>query len=162
VLQVVHRLFDVAGPCTAFFGQKDAQQLFLVRRMVAQVHHLAAGITIEACPTIRDPDGLAVSSRNAYLSAAEREQAGCLFLALSEAAEAARGGTRDPAVLVALMAREIGATPLARPVYAAVVDDATFEPATTLAAGRPARAIVSVAFPSVRLIDNVALPEPPT
>ncbi|HYJ62084.1 MAG TPA: pantoate--beta-alanine ligase [Actinomycetota bacterium] len=160
VLQVVHRLFDVAGPSTAYFGQKDAQQLFLIRRMVGQIDRLATEITIEGCPTIREPDGLAVSSRNTYLSPEERDQAGCLFLALGEAAEAARGGAEDPAVLVALMAREIGATPLARLVYAAVVDDATFEPAATLAAGRPARAIVSAAFPSARLIDNLALPEP--
>ena len=160
VLQVVHRLFEVAGPCTAYFGEKDAQQLFLVRQMVNQIDHLATTISVEGCPTVRDPDGLALSSRNAYLSAEEREQASCLFLALTEAAAAARSGERDPAVLVALMAREIGATPLARLVYAAVVDDATFEPATGLAAGRPARAIVSAAFPSARLIDNLPLPLP--
>jgi pantoate--beta-alanine ligase len=153
VLKVVHRLFDVVGPSTSFFGEKDAQQLFLVRRMVAE---LAMPIQVVAVPTVREPDGLALSSRNARLAPAEREQAGCLFLALTEAAALARAGERDAAVLVAAMAREIGATPLARLDYAAVVDDATFQPVVTL--GAPARAIVAAAFPSARLIDTLALP----
>ena len=81
-----------------------------------------------------------------------------MFLALSEAAVLARAGERDPAVLVATMAREIGATPLARPDYAAVIDDRTFEPVTEVHG--PSRAIVAVRFPSARLIDNLLLPEP--
>lgn len=157
VLLVVHRLFDVVGPCTAFFGEKDAQQLFLVRRMTEG--EPALGVTIVGCPTQRERDGLARSSRNAALSPEEREQASCLFLALTEAAERARSGERDTNTLVAVMAREIGATPLARLDYAAVVDEATFEPIGV--ADRPARAIVAARFPSARLIDNVALPEPP-
>jgi len=157
VLLVVHRLFDVVGPCTAFFGEKDAQQLFLVRRMVERESDL--GVTIVGCPTVREPDGLARSSRNAALSREEREQAACLFLALTEGAERARSGERDANTLVAVMAREIGGTPLARLDYAAVVDDATFEPIGTL--DWRARAIVAARFPSARLIDNVVLPEPP-
>lgn len=157
VLLVVHRLFDVVGPCTAFFGEKDAQQLFLVRRMTEG--EPALGVTIVGCPTQRERDGLARSSRNAALSPEEREQASCLFLALTEAAERARSGERDTNTLVAVMAREIGATPLARLDYAAVVDEATFEPIGVV--DRPARAIVAARFPSARLIDNVALPEPP-
>jgi pantoate--beta-alanine ligase len=156
VLLVVHRLFDVVGRCAAYFGEKDAQQLFLVRRMTQQEPDL--GVTIVACPTQRAPDGLALSSRNVTLTADEREQATCLFLALTEAAERARAGERETNRLVAVMAREIGATPLARLDYAAVVDDATFEPVGTL--DRPTRAIVAAAFPSARLIDNLALPEP--
>jgi pantoate--beta-alanine ligase len=156
VLQVVHRLFDVIGPCDAYFGEKDAQQLFLVRRMVESEPEL--GVRIVACPTVREPDGLAMSSRNAYLSPQEREQAVCLFLALTEAAERAKAGERDANVLVAVMAREIGATPLARLDYAAVVDESTFEPIGVL--DRPARAIVAARFPSARLIDNLALPVP--
>lgn len=157
VLQVVRRMFDLVGPCHAYFGQKDAQQLFLIRQMVNQAEQLP-GIDVIACPTVRERDGLAVSSRNAMLTAEEREQAGCLFLALSEAAEAAHDGERKTAVLIALMAREIGATPLARLDHAAVIDEATFEPIAEL--DRPARAIVAAAFPSARLIDNVALPVP--
>ncbi len=155
VLQVVHRLFDVIGSCDAYFGEKDAQQLFLVRRMVAQEQ---LDVRIVACPTVREPDGLALSSRNAYLSPEEREQAGCLFLALTEAAERAKSGERDANMLVALMAREIGATPLARLDYAAVVDEETFSPIGVL--DRPARAIVAARVPSTRLIDNLPLPEP--
>jgi pantoate--beta-alanine ligase len=155
VLKVVHRLFDVAGPGIAYFGEKDAQQLFLIRRMVS-VHRLS--IEIVACPTVREPDGLAVSSRNRFLSPEEREQAGCLFLALTAAAELARVGERDAGVLVATMAREIGATPLARLDYAAVVDDSTFTSVDRT--DGHARAIVAARFPSARLIDNLLLPEP--
>ena len=155
VLKVVHRLFDVAGPCRSYFGEKDAQQLFLVRQMVDR---LDLPIEVVACPTVREPDGLAVSSRNVYLSAVERDQATCLFLALTEAAEGARGGERDARRLVAVMAREIGATPLARVDYAAVVDVATFGPVDVV--DRPTRAIVAARFPSARLIDNLILPEP--
>jgi len=155
VLQVVHRLFDVVGSCDAYFGEKDAQQLFLVRRMLAQ--EPALDVRIVACPTVRESDGLALSSRNGYLTPEEREQAGCLFLALSEAAERARSGERDANMLVAFMAREIGATPLARLDYAAVIDEATFQPIGVL--DRPARAIVAARFPSTRLIDNLPLPE---
>ena len=153
VLKVVHRLFDLTGPCRAYFGEKDAQQLFLVRRMVR-----LEGMPVEvvACPTVREPDGLAWSSRNRLLAPDVREQAGCLFLALSEAAALARSGERDAAALVAAMAREIGATPLARLDYAAVVDETTFTPVT--AVEPPARAIVAARFPSARLIDTIALP----
>ncbi len=153
VLTAVHRLLDVAGPSRAYFGEKDAQQLFLVRRMV-EGSGLAAEIV--GCPTVREPDGLAVSSRNAYLAPQERQEATCLFLGLAEAAERARAGERDARVLVAVIAREVGATPLARLDYAAVVDEATFEPVETIE--RPARAIVAARFPSARLIDNVLLP----
>lgn len=157
VLTVVHRLFDVTGPCTAYFGDKDAQQLFLVRRMVGAER---LPVEIVACPTIREHDGLAASSRNARLSPEEREQAGCLFLALSEAAALARRGATDPGLVVAAMAREVGATPLARLDYAAVIDDRTFEQADRLGRGVPARALLAVRFPSARLIDNLRLPEP--
>jgi pantoate--beta-alanine ligase len=156
VLQVVHRLFTVSGPCDAFFGDKDAQQLFLVRRMSEREPSL--GVRVIPCPTTRAPDGVALSSRNGQLSAEERAEAPCLFLALTEAAERAREGEPDANVLVALMAREIGGTPLAKLDYAAVVNDATFEPVGRITV--PVRAIVAARFPSARLIDNLLLPEP--
>jgi len=156
VLLVVHRLFAVTGPSHAYFGEKDAQQLFLVRRMAQR--EPALGVWIVGCPTIRDPDGLALSSRDAYLSPEERRQATCLFLALTEAAERARSGERDAGVLVAVMARETGATPPAHLEYAAVVDEASFE--RVAAIGAPARAIVAARFPSARLIDNLLLTGP--
>ena len=157
VLTVVHRLFDVTGPCIAWFGEKDAQQVFLVRRMI-EMQRLPVSLAVG--PTVREPDGLALSSRNSRLSPEERDQAGCLFLALGEAAALARAGTDDAGVLVAAMAREVGATPLARLDYAAVVDDATFEPLARRAPGTPARALIAARFPSARLIDNLRLPEP--
>lgn len=155
VLTVVNRLLDVVGPCTAYFGEKDAQQLFLIERMVQTLGLL---IQIVACPTVREPDGLALSSRNANLGPEERAQATCLFLALSEAAALARAGERDAAALIAAMAREVGAMPLARLDYAAVVDMGTFEPVRTLE--RPVRAVVAARFTSARLIDNLRLPLP--
>jgi pantoate--beta-alanine ligase len=157
VLRVVHRLFDMTGPCRAYLGQKDAQQLFLVRRMVAQT---SMPIEVIGCPTVRETDGLACSSRNAAMSPEEREEAGCLFLGLSEAAAAARSGERDAHVLVAVMAREIGAARLAHLDYAAVVDDATFRAVDLLVPGDSHRAIVAAGFPSARLIDNILLPDP--
>jgi pantoate--beta-alanine ligase len=155
VLSVVHRLFDVTGPCSGYFGEKDAQQLFLIRRMVKAVE---LAVEVVACPTEREPDGLALSSRNALLSPEGREQAACLFLALTEAAEAARAGESLSAMLVALMAREIGATPLASLDYAAVVNDETFESVDRIDAGMQARALVAARFPGARLIDNLLLP----
>ena len=153
VLKAVHRLLDLAGPCHAYFGEKDAQQLFLVRRMVSE---LRLHVNVVGCPTVRESDGLAVSSRNVQLSAEERDQAGCLFLGLSEAAELARKGERDTSALVAAIAREVGATPLAKIDYAAVVDDRTFDQPRTIEGF--ARALVAARFPGARLIDNLALP----
>jgi pantoate--beta-alanine ligase len=155
VATVLAKLFHAVGPSAAYFGEKDAQQLAVVRRVVAD---LSFPIDVVACPTVREADGLAMSSRNARLSPEQREAAGCLFLALSEAAELARSGERDAARLVAVMAREIGATPQARLDYAAVVDDDTFEELRTV--DPPARAVVAARFGDVRLIDNLLLPTP--
>jgi pantoate--beta-alanine ligase len=120
------------------------------------VEQLQLAVTVVSCATAREPDGLARSSRNAYLSPDEREQAGCLFLALSESATLARSGERDPAVLIAAMAREVGATPLASLDYAAVIDEATFTPIAEV--DRPARALIAARMSSTRLIDNLPLP----
>jgi pantoate--beta-alanine ligase len=155
VLKAVHRLLDVTGPCRAYFGEKDAQQAFVVRRMVKQ---LELPVDLEVCPTIREPDGLAVSSRNGYLALEERAEAGCLFLGLSEAAALAHAGEVDTPRLIAAIAREVGAAPLAHLDYAAVVDDTTFERVDELEPGTAARAIVAAAFGGVRLIDNLRLP----
>lgn len=153
VATVVAKLFEVVGPSTAYFGEKDAQQLAVIRHMVRD---LSFPIDLVGCPTVRELDGLAMSSRNAYLSPVQREAAGCLFLALSEAAEMARGGERDAARLVAAMAREIGATPEARIDYAAVVDEERFEEVGTISG--PARALVAAKFGETHLIDNLLLP----
>ncbi|HSJ50456.1 MAG TPA: pantoate--beta-alanine ligase [Actinomycetota bacterium] len=155
VATVIAKLLHAVGPCAAYFGEKDAQQLALVRRLVRD---LSFPVRVVACPTVREPDGLALSSRNERLTPEQREAAGCLFLALSEAAELARAGERDARVLVAAMAREVGATPLARLDYAAVVDEETFESVDELGARN--RAVVAARFGDVRLIDTLALPSP--
>jgi pantoate--beta-alanine ligase len=153
VATVVAKLFATLGACSAYFGEKDAQQLAVIRRMVRD---LSMPVEVRCCSVVRDLDGLALSSRNRLLSPEQREAATCLFLALSEAAELARGGERDAGKLVAAMAREIGATPHARIDYVAVVDEDTFEelPAIT----RSARALVAARFGAVRLIDTLLLP----
>ena len=153
VTTVVAKLFHAIGPCVAYFGEKDAQQVAIVRRMARD---LSFPVEVVACPIVREPDGLAMATRNARLSPEQREAAGCLFLALSEAAELARSGERDAAVLVAAMAREVGATPEARLDYAAVVDESTFEEVRQVDA--PSRALVAARFGEVHLIDNLLLP----
>jgi pantoate--beta-alanine ligase len=153
VATAVAKLFHAVGRCAAYFGEKDAQQLVVIRRMVRD---LSFPVEVVACPTVREPDGLALSSRNARLTPERRDAAPCLFLALSEAAAAARAGERNAATLIAIMAREIGATPQARLDYAVVVDDETFEEVGTIQ--RPARALVAAGFGEVRLIDNLLLP----
>lgn len=153
VATVVAKLLHVIGPSRAYFGEKDAQQLAVIRRMVLD---LAYPVEAVGCPIVREPSGLAMSSRNAYLTPGQRDAAGCLFLALSEAAQMARSGERDAAKLVAAMAREIGATPEARLDYAAVVDEETFQDVPEIT--RPARAVVAARFGDTRLIDNLLLP----
>jgi pantoate--beta-alanine ligase len=153
VATVVAKLFDAVGPCTAYFGEKDAQQLAVIRKMVVD---LSLPIDVRSCPVVREPDGLALSSRNRLLTPDQREAATCLFLGLSEAAELARAGERDAGRLVAAMAREIGATSEARIDYVAVVDEETFEEVATID-GR-ARALVAARFGGVRLIDTLLLP----
>jgi len=155
VATVVAKLFHAVGPCRAYFGEKDAQQIAVIRRMV---HDLFLPVEVAPCPTVREPDGLAMSSRNRRLTPEQRSAAGCLFLALAEAAELAKGGEREAARLVAVMAREIGATPQARLDYAAVVDEETFTEVRTIEG--PARALVAARFGEVRLIDNLLLPPP--
>jgi pantoate--beta-alanine ligase len=157
VLTVVARLFDLVGPCRAYFGEKDAQQLALVRAMVAD---RALPVEVIACPIVREPDGLALSSRNARLTQEQRRAAPVLFEALSDAATRARAGERDANVLRAEIAKLIGSEPLARLEYVAVVDDQTWEEVTGRIEG-PVRALVAAWFGDVRLIDNLALPTDP-
>ena len=153
VLTVVNKLFNLTGPCRAYFGEKDAQQLALVGRMVRDMN---ASVTVVPCPTVRETDGLAISSRNAYLSEEEREAAPVLFDALTAAAGLVRRGERRGDVLRAEMAKRIGAEPLARMDYVAVVDDRTWEDVEVIAG--PARALVAARLGKPRLIDNVSLP----
>ncbi len=153
VLTVVAKLFNLVGPSRAYFGEKDAQQLALVRAMVAS---LDFPVIVVSCPTVRDPDGLALSSRNGLLSPQQRSAAPVLFEALSDAATRARTGERSADVLRAEIARRIGSERLARIDYVAIVDDVTWEDIARI--DGPARAVVAAYFGDVRLIDNLPLP----
>ncbi|MEU0239452.1 pantoate--beta-alanine ligase [Nocardiopsis sp. NPDC006198] len=155
VLTVVAKLLNLVRPDTAVFGEKDAQQIALVRRMVAD---LDVPVEIVGAPILRDPDGLASSSRNVYLSDAERRSALALSRALRAGREAAAGG--PDAVRAAAHAVLDGAAGAAPPVvldYLALVDAATF---TEAAPGHRGDAVLAVAarVGSTRLIDNVSIP----
>jgi pantoate--beta-alanine ligase len=157
VLTVVAKLFHLAGACRAYFGEKDAQQLALIGRMVRD---LDFPVEVVPCRTVRQPDGLAISSRNAYLTDEEREAAPVLFEALTAAAALVRQGERRADVLRAEMAKRIGASePVAKLDYVAVVDDATWENVHQLIG--PSRALVAARLGTARLIDNVSLPWEP-
>jgi pantoate--beta-alanine ligase len=152
VATVVAKLLHLAGPSRAYFGQKDAQQLAVVRRMVED---LAFPNEIVACPTVREPDGLAVSSRNAYLSAAERERATALYRALSAGRAAFQAGQRDPAAVEAAARDLLEDVPGVEPDYVALVEEATFEPAKQAEPGQVLATAARVG--RTRLIDNVIL-----
>jgi pantoate--beta-alanine ligase len=152
VLTVVAKLLELTCPDTAVFGEKDAQQLALVRRMALD---LDLGVQIVGVPTVRDPDGLAISSRNRFLSPAERQTALLLPAALRAGQEAARAG--PAAVLKA--AGEVLATTADPPLqldYLALVDPDTFGEAGEDYAG-PARLLVAARVGATRLIDNTPL-----
>jgi pantoate--beta-alanine ligase len=156
VLTVVLKLFSLVRPDTAVFGQKDAQQLVLVRRMSAD---FGLGVEIEAVPTVRAADGLALSSRNKYLSAAERETAPVLYRALAAGADAAQEGAG--AVLAAARAVLDGTSP--RVDYLALVDARSYAAVRDDDPGFHGAAILAVAarVGTTRLIDNVVMEIPP-
>ncbi|WP_304426464.1 pantoate--beta-alanine ligase [uncultured Adlercreutzia sp.] len=149
VCTVVTKLFNIAQPDFAFFGQKDAQQLAIIKRMVADLN---MNLQVVGCPIVREEDGLAKSSRNAYLSAAERQAALVLSRAVRAGEAAVRAGERDAAAVKRQMSAIIEAEPLARIDYVEVVDGATMQPVDTL--GRSVLAALAVYIGSTRLIDN--------
>ena len=152
VTTVVARLFHAAKPHVAVFGEKDYQQLAVIRRMTRD---LLLDIEIEGAPTVREPDGLAMSSRNRNLTDDERRQARALHAALSEAALLVRGGERRSAVLIQAVRQCIAKQPAAQIEYVEVVDPDTLEPVASLV--RRAVMAVAVRFSKARLIDNATL-----
>jgi pantoate--beta-alanine ligase len=144
VATVVTKLFSAIEPDRAYFGQKDAQQVAVVKRLA---HDLDTGVEITVCPTVREPDGLALSSRNAYLDPRERTAATCLSAALRLASRAYRSGERDPARLRSVLLDRVRAEPLAEMDYAEVVDPESFASPGTLA-------VLAVRIGKTRLIDN--------
>jgi pantoate--beta-alanine ligase len=151
VSTVVCKLLGMVGPDVAYFGQKDAQQLVVIRRLVADLN---LPVSVEVCPTVREADGLAMSSRNALLSADERERALALPAALGAAAELAGAGERSTAALLGA-ACEAMAPFAVEPEYVEIVDPDTFQALDSMQA--PALLVLAARVGEVRLIDNVML-----
>ena len=154
VTTIVAKLLNAVGPDVAYFGQKDAQQALVVRRMVAD---LDFPVRIEVRPTVREADGLAMSSRNAYLAPADRERAPALHRALAAAAAAARPGTAVDDALRA--AREELADAGVEPEYLEARDAGDLSPIETFN-GRPVLIAVAAQLGRARLIDNVIVETP--
>ena len=152
VATVVLKLFDIVSPDCAFFGAKDAQQVLIIRRMATD---LDLDVEIVTCPIVREPDGLALSSRNAYLGPAERRAARVLSTSLRWAEKAVGAGERDAARLVAGMRAILDAEPLARVDYVEAVDPETLEPVAELKGD--ILVALAVFIGPTRLIDNSRL-----
>ena len=152
VCTVVAKLLAIVQPDVAYFGEKDAQQLAIVRRMAADLN---LPVEIRGCPLVREPDGLAASSRNAYLSADERRRAPALSAALAEARLALAAGERDAAKVAAAVRRRLEAAAGVEIQYVAVVDPDTLADLARIAD----KVLVAVAAKvgTTRLIDNVLL-----
>jgi pantoate--beta-alanine ligase len=153
VCTVVTKLFSIVGPDLAFFGDKDFQQLAVVRRMARD---LQFPVKIVGCPIVREPDGLAMSSRNAYLSSEERRAATVLYRALRSAETLALARETDVPTIVEVMRGTVAEEPLAELDYAVVIDPVTFQPIDRLESA-PARALLAARVGSTRLIDNLVL-----
>jgi pantoate--beta-alanine ligase len=152
VCTVVAKLFNIILPDIAVFGEKDGQQLRVIERMVRDLNF---PVLIIRGPTLREPDGLAMSSRNSYLSPEERKQAVCLRRALDRAEELYRQGERKAERIVAAMGTIIGHSPAARIDYVEVVDDSSLEAVGTIE--RPCMVALAVFVGKTRLIDNTVL-----
>ena len=152
VSTVVTKLVAAIRPDVAVFGEKDFQQLAVIRRMAID---LDLGVEIIAAPTVREPDGLALSSRNRRLSDEQRAAAVCVPRALDAAVAAAHAGERSSGPVTAAAMAVLEGTPLARPEYVTVFDPETCQPLDAVASG--ARIAAAVWFGDVRLIDNRAL-----
>ena len=151
VATVVSKLFNIIGRCRAYFGEKDYQQLAVIRRMVAD---LSSPIEVVGCPIVREPDGLAMSSRNVYLSPEDRAAAVVLRRALDAGQAAVADGERDPAGVSAAMTAVVADEPRASLDYAVAVDPDTLEVPDRLGPG--ARLLIAAQLGRTRLIDNAA------
>lgn len=154
VCTVVSKLFHIVTPDRAYFGQKDAQQLAVIKRMVRD---LSMDIKIVGCPIIREPDGLAKSSRNTYLSPQERRAAVVLSRALAEGRKALANGERSAQAITGIIRGVLDSEPLAQPEYVELVDWETLESVETV--DRPVLAALAVRIGTTRLIDNFVFEE---
>ncbi len=152
VTTVVTKLFSIVGPCRAYFGRKDFQQLAVVTRMAADLN---LPVTVVGCPLVREADGLAMSSRNAYLTADERAAAPALHAALLAGADAVRAGERDAAGVASVVRDRIAQEPRLAPEYVEVRTAAELQPVASLTG--PVVVAVAARLGRARLIDNVLL-----
>ncbi len=152
VATVVLKLFNIIQADVAYFGQKDAQQARIIQQLVRDLH---LPLTIKVQPIVREADGLALSSRNQYLDADQRQQATVLYRSLEEIRERVKAGQRDAGLLVQALKTRIATAPEARLDYAAVVDFETLKPLERL----HGQVLIAVAvhFGATRLIDNILL-----
>lgn len=150
VTTVVSKLFAITGPCRAYFGRKDAQQLAVVTRMAADLN---LPVEVVGCPLVREPDGLAMSSRNAYLTPEERLAAPALFAALRRAAAAVVAGERDPAVVQGIVHQAVASEPRLALEYAEVRDAHELSAIDRIAGD--VLLAVAARLGATRLIDNV-------
>ncbi len=152
VATVVLKLFNLTKPHVAVFGEKDAQQLTLIRRMATDLN---LDVEIIGAPIVREPDGLAMSSRNVYLTSEQRKEATVLYRALMQAKSHLDAGERNVDVLKMLVTRTIQASPITLIDYVDIVDDDAFSPATSLQSGKSYFLILAVRLGEVRLLDNL-------
>lgn len=152
VATIVLKLFQMVGADIAYFGQKDFQQARVIQQMVRDLN---VPITVQICPIVRETDGLAMSSRNRYLSPTERQEALVLWKSLGLAADLVAQGQRDAALLTERMRALVMNVPGAKIDYIALVDPETLEPVTTV--DRPTQALLAVHVGGTRLIDNCRL-----
>jgi len=152
VCTVCAKLFCLVRPAVAYFGQKDYQQSVVIRHMVKDLN---MDLEVRVCPIVREEDGLAMSSRNAYLSAEERRQAPALHRALAAAEQAFAAGERSAAPLLAVIGKVIGEAPLAQMDYAAVVNPESLREVRRIET--EAVALIAARFGKTRLIDNTKL-----
>jgi len=152
VTTVVAKLFHIVEPDLAFFGQKDAAQAAIIRRMVRDLN---LPVEIVVCPIVREPSGLAMSSRNAYLSAEQQQSALVLYGSLKEIQRCCQSGERNSDKLIAAGKQIVAADPSVRLDYLEIVDPDTLEPLP--AVNRAALAAIAAFVGTTRLIDNVVL-----
>ena len=152
VATVVAKLFNIVQPTRAYFGQKDAQQAAVIRKMVADLN---MNLEIVVVPTVRESDGLAMSSRNIFLNPEERQAATILFKALSLASELWQGGEKDAENIRQEMASLIQKEPLAKIDYVSIANDETLQELSTI--DQSALASLAVRIGNTRLIDNITL-----
>ncbi len=152
VATVVTRLFNIVQPARAYFGQKDAQQVVVIKKMAQDLN---MNLEIVPCPTVREPDGLAMSSRNVYLNPAERKAAAVLWKSLQQAQALREKGERDSGVIRKAMLEILNREPLVKIDYVSLADTGTLEAMEKI--DRPCTISLAVRIGKTRLIDNITL-----